>query len=103
MQPKVNNEKKFYQNISKNQISNFHLNAFNYIWRKTQKNIPYYKRLVEQKIVPHNINTWEDFMTIPVQDRVFVRENISDFSDVTRKADRYITTGGSTGTPLKYP
>ena len=103
MRSKVNNERIFYRNTPINQVSNYHLNTFNKEWQHIQKNIPYYQRLVKENVIPEYIKTWEDFAKIPIQDRTIVRENISEFSDITREADKYVTTGGSTGTPLKYP
>src|SRR5699024_8551139 len=76
---------------------------FNNLWQKIQKNVPYYQKLVSKNLVPEEINSWEDFLKIPIQNRAYVRDNISEFSDMTRQADKYVTTGGSTGTPLKYP
>ena len=103
MQPKVNKEKVFYQNTPLDQVSNYQLNTFNNLWKEIQQNVPYYQKLVLKDLIPEKINSWGEFLKIPIQNRAYVRDNISDFSDMTRQADKYVTTGGSTGTPLKYP
>jgi len=103
MASRLNDEVEFYKTITDAQISQYHLNEFGKIWAELQQNIPYYKKLVEQELVPSTITSWDEFQKIPIKDRSYVKENIKYFSDSSRKPDKFVTTGGSTGTPLKYP
>src|SRR5699024_12309894 len=101
MQPKVNKEKVFYQNTPLDQVSNYQLNTFNNLWKEIQQNVPYYQKLVLKDLIPEKINRWGELLKIPIQNREYDRDNIFDFSDKTRQADKYVTTGGSTGTHSK--
>lgn len=103
MESRLNKEIEFYDSLKENQISQYHLKKFGKVWAELQQNIPYYEDLVEQELVPSSITSWDEFQKIPIRDRSYVKENINDFSDLTRKPDGFVTTGGSTGTPLKYP
>jgi len=80
------------------------LARFNTCWEQMQRFVPYYARLVEQKKAPRQFDTWEQFLeTLPVADRRFVYENLSDLSDCTRPPDTFRTTGGSTAEPVSLP
>ncbi len=103
MEPRLKKEISFYTGNEKGNILDYQLSTFNQIWSKIQKNVPYYKTLVLENKAPQTIDTWEDFQQFPIIDRGYARENITDFSDQSREADAWVTTGGSTGTPLKYP
>ncbi|HLQ82480.1 MAG TPA: hypothetical protein VK121_01360, partial [Pseudogracilibacillus sp.] len=73
MQPKVNQERFFYQNTPLEQVSNYQLNTFNNIWQKIQQNVPYYQKLVLKELIPEKVNSWEEFLKIPIQNRAYVR------------------------------
>lgn len=103
MKPKVKKLNSFYRNTNTKQINNYQLIHFNRLWKDIQRNIPYYKELIENNNIPKEILTYDDFLQIPILDRVKARENIDYYSDLTQTPDNWITTGGSTGTPLKYP
>lgn len=99
----VKKEAKVYNGMANEKKSEYQLKKFNNLWKKTYKDIPYYNKLVESNKLPKTINTWEDFSKLPIIDRTYIRENISKFINETKKADRWLSTGGSTGTPLNYP
>ena len=103
MKPKVDDNIKFYQSIEKNKISEYQMTQFNKIWQVIQRNVPFYKDLIEKKEVPSTITNWVDFNQLPIVDRSYAKEHIEEFADKTREPDAWVSTGGSTGTPLKYP
>ncbi|GGN66870.1 phenylacetate--CoA ligase family protein [Oceanobacillus indicireducens] len=103
IRPKVNEEVNFYSSTEKNEISDYQLAKFNRIWSNIIKNVPFYNELAIKKEVPLHINSVDDFNNIPIIDRSYVKKYIEKFSDSSREPDAWVTTGGSTGTPLKYP
>lgn len=103
IKPLLSTEKKLYNGKNNQKISKYQLNKFNKLWKEIQKNVPYYNKLVKTSELPKKIKKWEDFMELPIGDRSFMRENVKEFSDTKKKPDRWINTGGSTGTPLNYP
>ena len=67
-------------------------------------NVPYYKELFEKNgIIPETIISLESLKKIPFLTKDIIKSRYSDFISV--KADQsdleYMTTGGSTGAPLK--
>ncbi|MCU9599710.1 phenylacetate--CoA ligase family protein [Pallidibacillus thermolactis] len=103
MRPRVNKQIQFYSKVDKDKISKMQLKKFNELWQHIQENVPFYKNLVTRNDVPQNINNWEDFKKLPIIDRFFASSNIKNLTDKSKKHDLLVTTGGSTGTPLKYP
>lgn len=103
MRPKVNEQIQFYNSTEISEISDYQLTKFNKLWQNIQKNVPYYRQLIAKGEIPTTIKSWEDFNQLPIVDRAFVKKNIEEFTDNTREPDSWVTTGGSTGTPLKYP
>lgn len=100
---KVIEEKNFYNSIRHEEILNYQLTKFNELWHGIQVNVPYYRKLVLNGEVPSNIKSWDDFNRLPILDRTFSKQHIDLLSDKSKSPDAWVTTGGSTGTPLKYP
>lgn len=103
MRPRVTKEKEYYQSFKGENLYKEQLKNFNKLWKKYQKNIPYYKDLVEENGVPSVINTFEEFRHIPIMNREYAKQYMNSLTDQSRKPYKWVTTGGSTGTPLKYP
>lgn len=103
IRPKLQEEIDFYSSISKSEIQKVQLEAFNQIWQGIQENVPYYKKLIEEKRVPKQITSINDFKEFPIISREYVRENIELFINKSKPADKWSSTGGSTGTPLQFP
>lgn len=103
MRPKLNEEINFYNSTEISKISNYQISKFNKLWQNIQVNVPFYKSLVSQKVVPKDILSFDDFKMFPIIDRSYVQENINKFTNSIKKPDTWVTTGGSTGTPLNYP
>ena len=67
--------------------------------------VPYYHKLfLEYGIKPEEIRNKEDLQRIPILTKQIIRDNYNDlFSSAANPRQRkYASTGGSTGTPLKY-
>jgi len=103
MKPKVTEELNFYNSYEEHEIIKYQLKKFNSRWKNIQKEIPYYQELVNKGIVPKSIESASDFQQIPILDRPFARNNIDKLINTRKSPDSWVSTGGSTGTPLKYP
>lgn len=80
----------------------------NMLLRKTieysYNNIPYYKKLFDKlHLVPSDIKTVQDLHKIPILTKKDIIKNRDDFHPING-VEKYIdvSTGGSTGEPLKY-
>lgn len=103
MQPKLNKKTSFYTVNEDKNVSNYQISKFNQIWAEVQKEVPFFNQLILENKAPKIIDTWEQFQQLPIMDRAYARENIKEFTNISRQPDSWVTTGGSTGTPLKYP
>lgn len=103
IKPIISTERKLYNGTKGDKKADYQLKKFNKLWANIQKNVPYYRNLVKQNTLPKKIKTWEDFSLLPIADRSYMKMNVKEFSDTSRKPDKWISTGGSTGTPLRYP
>lgn len=69
------------------------------------RNVPYYHKLFNKlKLKPSDIRKIEDLEKLPVLTKDTILQDYNDFKPVNLNRIRYIdhSTGGSTGTPLKY-
>jgi len=83
-----------------------------YQWRKLEallkhayKNVPYYRRIFnEREIKPKDIQNFDDFRKIPFLTKEIVRDNLQNLTAKNYPKSKllYMTTGGSTGTPLGF-
>lgn len=103
IRPKLNKEKNFYSQSKTEDIVKIQLNKFDKIWKYNQKYIPFFKKLVEEKKVPKKIKTIEDFKLLPIIGREKVTEDVDNFITSKGDVDTWVSTGGSTGNPLKFP
>lgn len=68
-------------------------------------NVPYYHRLFRDlKLGPENIKNIEDLEKLPILTKDIIKQNWNEFVPVNLKNMSYynLTTGGSTGSPLKF-
>jgi len=103
MRPFVDKEKKFYQSTAASKIATFQLEQFNNIWQDIQQHVPYYKNLVQENKLPTTFQSYEQFKEIPIVTRDFVSEKMDMFINSVKEPDKWGSTGGSTGNPLKFP
>ena len=67
--------------------------------------VPYYTKLFDSLgIIPEQIKTREDLTVLPVLTKQIIRDNYNDLfsTAINPKRRRNSSTGGSTGTPLKF-
>lgn len=72
------------------------------VWEDSVVDIPFYRRLVEMDKAPRTIESWDDFRSIPVIDRLTYRRHEAEFARLSGPADAYMQTAGSTGTPIRF-
>lgn len=67
--------------------------------------VPYYKRVFDERgILPQDIKSKEDLKILPILTKQMIRDNYDDLFSTVIKPNRRrpSSTGGSTGTPLKF-
>jgi phenylacetate-CoA ligase len=75
--------------------------AIQWAWLDATADIPYYRGLVRDGIVPAILSSWDDFHRIPPLKRRVLQDQPELFTRVSRPSSGYCITAGSTGTPLK--
>lgn len=70
-------------------------------WLDATRDVPYYKELVQNKSAPNVLKNWQDFFDLPILSKQVIQNNPGLFTRISRKPSSFITTAGSTGTPLK--
>ena len=81
-----------------------------YQWKKLKvilnhvyENVPYYRKIFDERgIKPRNIQNFDDFKKLPFLTKEIVRNNLKSLvaENFPKSKLLYVTTGGSTGTPL---
>ena len=81
-----------------------------YQWRKLEdilkhayENVPYYRKIFDERgIKPNDIKNFDDFKKLPFLTKEIVRDNFKYLiaKNYPKSKLLYVTTGGSTGTPL---
>lgn len=103
IKPVIKAEKKLYSGKNNNKEAEYQLQKFNKLWKDIYKNVSYYNELVKDKKLPKKIKTWEEFSRLPIVDRTYMKQNVGLFTNSKKNPDQWVSTGGSTGTPLNYP
>jgi phenylacetate-coenzyme A ligase PaaK-like adenylate-forming protein len=62
------------------------------VWADAVVDIPFYRHLVEMDKAPRTIETWEDFRSIPVMDKLTYRRHETEFVRLSGPADSYLQT-----------
>lgn len=70
-------------------------------WADAVADVPYYAELVARNDAPSSIATWQDLATLPVLTRQILQEHAADFVRRSGPPASFMTTAGSTGTPLR--
>ena len=68
-------------------------------------NVPYYKRVFDDLgIKPENIQTRDDLSKLPILTKSIIKENFNDLIslDINSRKSLEGSTGGSTGTPMRF-
>lgn len=100
-----------YKNLTQNQWKNYEelkteqeiqlRNMINFAYN----NVPFYhKMFIELKLNPNQIRNLEDLEKLPVLTKDIIKRNWDDLKPINLHKIKYYdrSTGGSTGTPLKY-
>ena len=91
--------------ISQEELQRIQNEKLHRLIRHCFETVPYYHKLfLENRINPEDIKNKEDLQRIPILTKQIIRDNYDDlFSSAANPRQRkYASTGGSTGTPLKY-
>ncbi len=75
---------------------------FRDIWADCVNDVIYYKRLVSEGNAPKTINSWDDFRQIPKLERRILQDSPQEFRRISGAPDSYLSTGGSTGQPIRF-
>ena len=70
-------------------------------WSDAVTDIPYYSALVTAGKAPRVIGSWGDFQAVPILTRQDIQNRPSEFLRRSSPPDSFMTTAGSTGTPLR--
>ncbi len=99
----LDNKKKLYQ-ISKSvdEIYQYQINHFNNIWCKAVVEIPFYQFWKKKYDLPISINNLDELKNFPVLKKKDIQENENLIFSYLKKYST-ISTGGSTGTPTRFP
>jgi phenylacetate-coenzyme A ligase PaaK-like adenylate-forming protein len=98
----VNQKLNLYQNISERiDIEKHQLKSFNSSWGKIQNINHFYKYWKLKHNLPSKIGSLNELADFPILDKKILNE----YQDLVFKDNKYstISTGGSTGMPLKFP
>jgi phenylacetate-CoA ligase len=91
-------------NISNKDRLNWQLNKFNSEWKIISKHVPYYKKMLYEKVVPEQFESWDQFRNLmPIIDRKTFQSSGHTMSHKSKKYDYLRVTSGSTGEPIKMP
>ncbi len=77
------------------------LAAMQAVWSDAVADVPYYASLVAQRRAPAAIRSWDDVRAIPELRREAFRDDPAAFIRLSGAPPGFVTTGGSTGTPIK--
>ena len=77
------------------------LAALGNTWTDAASDVPYYARLVAERAAPAAIRSWADVAAIPVLTRRILQEHAGEFIRRSGPPESFMTTAGSTGTPLR--
>ncbi len=73
--------------------------------RHCYENVPYYRRVFEERnLTPADIQTRADLVKLPVLTKQLIREHYDELISKDASGRKYLegSTGGSTGTPMRY-
>lgn len=90
---------------SQEKIKKYQFNKLRQLIKHSYENVPYYKKLLNNNGIGYkDINNFEDFQKIPFLTKEIVRKNIKELKSMnySKYSFSYLTTGGSSGFPLKF-
>lgn len=86
-------------------ITKFQLDRFNSVWKFALSNSLFYKDWSKRHGLPDQIGSIKDLMNFPILTKETIRSHEEQISRdvVSTKGIFYVSTGGSTGTPVRFP
>ncbi len=90
---------------SKQQIEDYQTELLKKLIAHAYENVPYYQRIFDERnLKPSDIQKITDLSKLPFLTKEIVRENLEDLQarNYSDESFEYVTTGGSTGTPLGF-
>lgn len=72
------------------------------VWADAVVDVPFYRRLVEMDRAPRTIQSWGDFRSIPMMDKLTYRRHETEFARLSGPAGGYLQTAGATGNPIRF-
>ncbi len=87
------------------EITQYQLNRFNSVWKFALSNSSFYKDWSKRHGLPDQIGSIKDLLNFPVLTKETIRSHEKQISrDVASiKGMFFVSTGGSTGTPVRFP
>jgi phenylacetate-CoA ligase len=77
------------------------LAAIRKTWLDAVSDVPYYQSLVAAKLAPPVIGSWRDVAALPILTRAILQDRPAEFIRRSGPPASFMTTAGSTGTPLR--
>ena len=99
----LDRKKKLYQiSRSNDEIYQYQIDHFNKIWQKTIAEIPFYQHWKKKYDLPNFIKNLDELKYFPTLEKKHIKEN-EDLIFFSSKNYTSISTGGSTGKPIRLP
>lgn len=89
----------------KSQLEEYQINQLQKIIRHAYETVYYYKKIFDEyDIKPNQIQDFGDLKKVPYLTKEIIRSNLSDLisNKYNKKNLGYVTTGGSTGMPMRF-
>ena len=90
---------------SQHQLEEYQLSQLSKLLEHAYKNVPYYRRVFDERgLKPKDIQDFNDFRKLPFLTREIIGDNLDDLKarNYSPHKFEYVTTSGSTGTPLGF-
>ena len=82
--------------------SEFQLLRLNQVWRTAIRTVEYYQDLKKKYSLPNEFQSLSDFVKkVPPLTRTLIQKSNKSLNDRSKKADKILSTGGSTGEPVQ--
>lgn len=82
-------------------VSRRQLDGVRAVWADAVTDVPYYAQLVAKGQAPASLGNWKDVAAIPILTRRILQDRAPDFIRRSAPPANFMTTAGSTGTPLR--
>jgi phenylacetate-CoA ligase len=75
--------------------------AISRVWTDAVADLPYYGRLVSEQRAPQALRSWDEVKALPILTRRILQDHAAEFMRRSGPPESFMTTAGSTGTPLR--